>query len=319
MGVLSLNDRALVVAHELGARAGELGCEAQRVALASVVDCGVNTPGSLGAGLLLARACMADLGTASLSPGRVGDVPLPYVNVSVSAPVAACMASQYAGWQISIGKYFAMGSGPMRACYGKEPLFDEPLMSRFKEKPGKAVGVLETGKLPDKEVIDWFYDRTEAPPGKLALLVAPTASLAGGVQVVARSVETALHKLHTLEFDISRIVGGYGSAPLPPVAKDDLAAIGRTNDAVLYGGAVTLFATGDDESLEAVTQRLPSSTSSDYVRPFCEGFKQYSYDFYKLDPLLFSPAQVCIQNLTTGRTFVAGSINEDVLIESFFG
>ncbi|MEX2214349.1 MAG: methenyltetrahydromethanopterin cyclohydrolase [Phycisphaeraceae bacterium] len=316
---MSLNDRALVVAHELGSRAGELGVEPMKIGYGSVIDCGINTPGSLGAGLLLARACLADLGTVTLSPGRVGEVPLPFVNVNVSAPVAACMASQYAGWQISVGKFFAMGSGPMRACYGKEPLFDEPLMSRFKERPGKAVGILETRTLPDKEVIDYLLDRTEAPPGKLALLVAPTASLAGGVQVVARSVETALHKLHTIKFDLARIVGGFGSAPLPPVAKNDLAAIGRTNDAVLYGGAVTLFATGDDESLEAATQRLPSSTSADYGRPFGEIFKRYNHDFYKLDPMLFSPALVCIQNLTTGRSFVAGSINEKVLTESFFG
>ncbi len=50
------------------------------------------------------------------------------------------MASQYAGWQISVGKYFAMGSGPMRAAYGKEEIFDH---IPGRERPAAAVGVFE--------------------------------------------------------------------------------------------------------------------------------------------------------------------------------
>ena len=80
----------------------------------------------------------------------------------------------------------------------------------------------------------------QVEPSSVTLLVAPTASLAGGVQVVARSVETAMHKLAELKFDLARIVSAHGSAPLPPVAGDDLAAIGRTNDAILYGARVVL-------------------------------------------------------------------------------
>jgi methenyltetrahydromethanopterin cyclohydrolase len=268
--------------------------------------------------LLLARACLADLATVVLAPGEVAGAPLPSVVVSVDQPVAACMASQYAGWQISTGGYFAMGSGPMRAAYAKEELFAEPGLAPFVEKPPHVVGVLETSKLPTEEVIQYVAQRTGVDAKNVTLLIARTASLAGGVQVVARSVETAMHKLHTLKFDLSRIVAGFGSAPLPPVAKNDMAAIGRTNDAVLYGARVTLYVTGEDESVRDAGKRLPSSASRDYGRPFGDIFKEYNHDFYKIDPMLFSPAQVCLQNITTGNSFTFGDVNVDVLRQSFF-
>ena len=131
------------------------------------------------------------------------------------------------------------------------------------------------------------------PPSALTLLMAPTASVAGGVQIAARVVETALHKLHELDFDVRRVVAGFGSCPLPPVAGDDMAALGRTNDAVLYGGQVHLTVEADDDdALRDLVERLPASASSDYGEPFGKVLKDADFDFYKIDPLLFSPAQI---------------------------
>ena len=312
-GVLNLNERAMRVADELADRAGELGCAVQNIGGARIIDAGVKQRGSINAGLLVARICLADLGSATVTPGRVADTPCPVVSVSVSHPVAACMASQYAGWQVSVGKYFAMGSGPMRAAWGKEKLYDD---IGFREKPGCAVGVLE-GKLPDEPTIAHIAQQCGVAAERLTLVAARTASLVGGAQVVARSVETALHKLHELKFDLTRIIAGFGEAPLPPVAKDDLAAIGRTNDAVLYGGACTLYVTGDDESLADAGAKLPSSVSKDYGEPFAAIFQRYNHDFYKIDPMLFSPALVNLQNVQTGRSHVVGRLNLEVLAVSF--
>ena len=129
------------------------------------------------------------------------------------------------------------------------------------------------------------------------------------VQVVSRSVETALHKLAELKFDLSRIQSAQGTAPLPPVARDDLAAIGRTNDAVLYGGRVVLYVTGDDASLEQIGPQVPSSSSRDHGEPFAAIFARYNHDFYAVDPLLFSPAEVVFQNMETGRSHAFGGIH----------
>lgn len=316
MAVLSLNDRAWVVADELVRRGGEVDATVHAVGRARVIDAGVKQRGSLEAGRLLALACLSDLATVGFVPTRVVGVPLPAVVVNVRFPVAACMASQYAGWQINVGKHFAMGSGPMRAAFGKEALYDA---IGFRERVTRVVGVLEASALPDEAVITHVAQSCNVAPEFVTLLAARTASLAGGVQVVARTVETAMHKLHELGFDLTRVVAGFGAAPLPPVAGDDMAAIGRTNDAVLYGGEVTLYVTGDDDSLADVGARLPSSASKDYGEPFADVFKRYNHDFYAIDPMLFSPASVCLSNIQTGRTHGFGSVNNDVLAQSFFG
>ncbi len=202
-----------------------------------LIDCGAGAPGGLQAGLRLAEICLAGLGCVSLAPpAALG--PWPLVSIVTDHPLAACMRSQYAGWQIAAGKYFAMGSGPMRAAAGKEALFDA---IGGRESPAVAVGVLEARAFPPAELQAQLAAQCRVAPDQLTLLMAPTASLAGTVQVIARSVETALHKLHELGFPLDRVRSGMGSAPLAPVAASDLAAIGRTNDAILYGGEVTLW------------------------------------------------------------------------------
>lgn len=279
-----------------------------------LLDFGVEAEGGIEAGVALAAICMSGLADVSLTHGLIGDIGWPHVAVETDAPVAACLFSQYAGWQINVGKFFAMGSGPMRAVAAKEPLFDKLW---YREEADVVVGVLETSKLPGPDVFEYIAQATQVEPENVVLCVAPTSSMAGNLQVVARSIETAMHKLHELGFDVNRIRSGYGTAPLPPVAKNDLEGIGRTNDAILYGARVTLWVVGDDESIAEIAQKVPSSGSSAYGKPFLEIFEAAGRDFYKIDPLLFSPAQIVFQNVETGRVHVAGKVNEDVLRASF--
>jgi methenyltetrahydromethanopterin cyclohydrolase len=313
---MTLNERAWRLADRMAADAATLRIAVHTVGGARVIDCGINAVGGLQTGLLLARVCLADGGDVALVSEEAGGWRGPLMQVHSDDPVRACMAAQYAGWQISVGKFFAMGSGPMRARYGKEDLFDH-LPGR--EQSPVAVGVLETRKRPPEEVVAHLSDKLGLPADKLTLLVAPTASLAGTVQVVARSVETALHKLHELKFDVTAVVSGFGTAPLPPPAKDDLAAIGRTNDAILYGGRVHLWVRSDDGRLAAVGPQVPASASRDHGVPFAELFARYGHDFYKIDPHLFAPAEVVFHNLTSGRTFAFGHAAPDVLRRSFGG
>jgi methenyltetrahydromethanopterin cyclohydrolase len=312
----TLNERGLRLADHLAATAASLRIAVQQTpAGARVLDCGITAEGGLQAGLGLARVCLANQAEVSLVPGHLPGLPVPLVQVATDHPVLACMASQYAGWQVSVGKFFAMGSGPMRAAYGKEELFDH---IPGREQPPAAVGVLETRKPPTDEVVAYLCERLDLPAGKLTLLAAPASSVAGGVQVVARSLETALHKLYELRFDLTQVVSGYGTAPLPPPAPDEMTAIGRTNDAILYGGEVVLWVRADDDQLAELGHRVPSSTSPDHGAPFAEVFRRYDMDFYKIDPMLFSPAVVCLQNLSTGRSHTFGRVEPEVLRRSFF-
>jgi methenyltetrahydromethanopterin cyclohydrolase len=314
----TLNERALRLADYVASSAASLRVQVQTTpAGARVIDCGIKAPGGLGAGLALARVCLAGQADVALVPGDVAGIACPTVTVQSDFPVLACMASQYAGWEVKRdGKFFAMGSGPMRAAYGKEALF-EHIPGR--EQSPVAVGVLETRKLPDDSVVGPLCDALRLPAAKITLLAAPAASLAGNLQVVARSLETALHKLHELKFDLNQIVAGFGSAPLPPVAKDELGAIGRTNDAILYGGRVVIWVQAEDDQLAEVGPRVPASASSDYGAPFAAIFARYDHDFYKIDPMLFSPAEVVFNNLRTGHSFAFGRTRAEVLHRSFSG
>ncbi len=253
----------------------------------------------------------AGLADVSLATGSDG----PVIQVFTDDPVRACLASQYAGWQIKLDKYFAMGSGPMRAAYGKESLFDS--VPQYREQPPCAVGVLESRKHPTEEVIAWLVSKLPSSVEKLTLLVAPASSMAGTVQVVARSLETALHKLHELKFDLAQVVSGYGVAHLPPVAADEIRAIGWTNDAILYSGKVVLWVRADDEIIDAIGPKVPSSSSADHGAPFADLFARHGGDFYKIDPMLFSPAEVVFHNLKTGRTHAFGKCEHEVLRKSF--
>lgn len=311
---MTLNERAKLVADELELHAERLRVAVSKVAGARVIDCGGAVSGSLAAGLSMARVCLGDLADVTYVPCPLTGVGGPAVQVATDDPVRACLASQYAGWQVSAGKFFAMGSGPMRALAAREDIFQH---IPGKESAAHAVGVLETTKHPTEDVVASIVAKLPPVAEHLTLLVAPTSSIAGTTQVVARSVETALHKLHELKFDVTQVVSAYGVAPLPPVATDFVQAIGRTNDAILYGGRVTLWVRADDEILDALGPRVPSNGSKDHGAPFAEVFARYGGDFYKIDPMLFSPAEVEFRNLKTGRCHRFGAVEPGLLRKSF--
>jgi methenyltetrahydromethanopterin cyclohydrolase len=312
--VIRLNERAWQLADDLAAEAQRLNVAVVHTAANTrVIDCGVQAAGGLEAGRRLAETCLAGLGSVQVTMGSVGSWNGPLVTVETDQPLLACMASQYAGWQIALDKYFAMGSGPMRAAACREPLFEQ---LGIRESADRVVGVLESSKLPGEEVCRTIASQCNVAPDRLTLLAARTASIAGTLQVVARSVETALHKLHELGYDLKNVASGFGAAPLPPIAADDLTGIGRTNDAILYGGQVTLWVRDDDDRLAQIGPQVPSSASRDFGEPFAAVFERYGRDFYQIDPLLFSPAVVTLVNLSTGRTHHFGELRPDILLRS---
>jgi len=275
----------------------------------TLIDCGIEAEGGDEAGVLFSKACLGGIGEVKINSSGSA----PSVKISVEMAVEALMASQYAGWAVKKGKYFAMGSGPARALYAGEELYKE---IRHKEKSDIAVLCLEVRKYPTDEVIKYVLEKTGVSAGNLYILMAPTASVVGSIQISARIVETAVHKMHEIGFSLDSISSGTGSAPIAPVGKDDLTAIGRTNDCVLYGGEANISVDCDDEFIREKIESIPSSSSKDYGKPFIEIFKEYG-DFYKIDPMLFSPAVITLYNIRSGSTYSAGSVNPDILDKSF--
>lgn len=315
-GSLRLNERAATIADAMIADSATLNVTATTLeGGARLVDCGIEARGGLEAGRLLAEVCMGGAGRVSFTTVDFDGLPLPGVQVQTDHPALACLASQYAGWAIKPEGYFAMGSGPLRAMAQVESaLFDR--IGYGEPRSGRGVLVLEARKPPDAAVAAYVAAKAGLPPECLTLLVAPTATPAAGVQISARVVETALHKMFELGFDVGKILTAYGTAPLAPVAENDLRAIGRTNDCVLYGGIVHLTLRAEDEELEDLAPRIPSSASGDYGTPFYDLFQRYGGDFYKVDPHLFSPARISLTNVASGRTFEAGEVNVALLRQS---
>ena len=313
-GSAFLNDSAQRIAETMIRDAERL-----RVAVAkgplgeTLIDAGAKVEGSIEAGLRMAEASMGGLGTISAMLDRASDK-WPYtIEVRSSQPVIACLGAQYAGWNLSGDGYFAMGSGPARALARVEPLYET---LAYRDTALSAVLILETASPPPPAVVEKVAKATGLPAERLTFLYAPTQSLAGTVQIVARSLEVALHKANDLKFPLDNIVDGIAAAPLPAPHPDFLTAMGRTNDAIIYGGSVQLFVRGPASDARALAERLPSHTSRDHGKPFKEIFKQFKGDFYAIDPLLFSPARAIVTALDSGETFRAGRIDADMLERS---
>src|SRR6058998_2814647 len=207
---LGLNERAWKIADAMVANADALRVTVRKLpGGARVIDAGIDAPGGFGAGRALSELCTGGLADIAYPPVPIGGDTWPGVRVWTDHPAVSCMASQYAGWAIQVGKYFAMGSGPLRAhARVEKELFGK---LRYAETAARGVLVLETRVAPTDAVATWVAEKARLTPSQLTFVVAPTASLAGGVQIVARILETGLHKMDALGFDLKKIVGGVGT------------------------------------------------------------------------------------------------------------
>lgn len=281
---------------------------------ATIIDAGINSLGGIEAGRLIAEICMGGLGHVSVQTSLTFKNWPWMLSVHSSNPVLSCLGSQYAGWSLSHDKFFSLGSGPCRAIANKEELFKELM---YQDSADSACLILESEKIPPREVIEKVAHDTKISNENLTFILTPTRSLAGTIQIVARVLEVAMHKIHALHFPLGDVVDGMASAPVPPPSPDFLTGMGRTNDAILFGGHAHIFVRGSDENAAKLAKELPSSSSRDYGRPFSDIFKSVKMDFYKIDPMLFSPAAVTVTALDSGKSYFGGALDAALLDQSF--
>jgi methenyltetrahydromethanopterin cyclohydrolase len=316
----SVNAKSEPLVKALIADAGALRVDVSEGTLGECrIDCGVNVVGGLEAGRRIAEICLGGLGSVSLAAADT-DSSWPFVvTVHTAQPVLACLASQYAGWSLSAEdgkgkKYSVLGSGPARALGSSEKLFDE---LGYRDSSPNAVLVLEADCPPPPALVEKVAAACKLKPQHLTFIYAPTSSLAGTVQIAARCLEVALHKSHELHFPLDEIIDGIATAPLPPPAPGFVAAMGRTNDAIIYGGRAQLFVSSGAHEAKRLADNLPSIKSKDYGKPFADIFAAVKGDFYAIDRMLFSPAKVTVTTLKTGESFEAGHIDTAILSRSF--
>lgn len=313
---LSVNGAVAPLVERLCADAAALGVAVRREGGVRIVDAGIEAPGSVEAGRVVGEICMGGFGRVALRSAAADGWPT-WLEVSSSQPVLACLGSQYAGWSLAASKeetggkkFFALGSGPARALAVKEPLFAE---LGYRDRASRGTLVLEVDRVPPPVVLDKVLRDCGLAPEALTVVLTPTTSAAGTTQVVARVLEVALHKAHELGFALADIVDGVATAPLPSPTPDGGQAMGRTNDAILYGGRVHLTVRGSEEAAQALAAKLPSRNARDFGRSFAEIFKAVDYDFYKIDGALFAPAEVWVSHLGSGRSWHAGALEMALL------
>ncbi|MHA1485007.1 MAG: methenyltetrahydromethanopterin cyclohydrolase [Candidatus Thorarchaeota archaeon] len=313
---LSINKKALEIVKEIIDRQEALDCSVRELDNGTtLIDAGIDSPGSIEAGRLIGEICLGGLGTVRVTETHIGDLTLPAVIVNTDNPKIATLGSQYAGWSIRVDKYLAKGSGPVRALAVAEKLYNE---LEYHDRAKRGVIVLETRTPPSENVTEFIADKCGISPANLFCIVVPAASLAGSVQGSSRIVEVGVRKLHELAYDIDKIKTAHGVAPIAPVAKNDNRAMSATHDCILYGGKTFYFVEpSDDDNLAVLIEKATSSVSSQYGQPFYKLFKGFGFDFHKVDPLLFSPAEITINDIKTGNTYKAGSLNPEVLKQSF--
>ncbi len=295
----------------------QLRCQTGSVVGARFLDAGINSAGSLQAGMLVARLCLGDqaeVRIVSADAQRLASNNA--VEVRTDMPLEACLGSQYAGWPVQTDDYFAMGSGPMRMARGREPALEQLGLS---ELPQQVVGVLESDKLPTESAVQLIAEQCGVGEAAVHLAIAPTTSIAGSLQVVARSIETAMHKLHELNFDVRTIVSGnrtraaatasetwrhdrrYRTHERCNAVRRDGHPVGRSRRRRHCGGRRPSSQQFVGRSWATIRKDLRSMTtiSTKSIR------------------MLFSPAVVTIHNLRSGRTWNRGAIETEVLRQSF--
>ncbi|MFX0024587.1 MAG: methenyltetrahydromethanopterin cyclohydrolase [Candidatus Hermodarchaeota archaeon] len=288
------------------------------------------TKASWKGGKLVGEICMGGLGTVEFSSYNLDGNYMPSVNVYTSEPIIACMASQLAGWNVKLKKeiekdgqiknkviFQSLGSGPARAKSKVEKIFEE---LEYSDESNCAVIVFETPKLPNEEVMEIIAEKCNVDINDTYAVCAPTSCLTGSIQVASRIVETGIHKLHEIKFPINLISDGFGTTTIAPIAKDDLGAMGRTNDSISAAG-LTYYTINVEKEREydlfELLKKAPAKTSSSYGKPFLETFKAANYNFYDIDPGLFAPAMYTVTNIKTGKNITVGEVNHELLKQSY--
>lgn len=311
--MLSVNELGLEIFENLAEIPEEFNCTYHEMDNgARIVDCGVSTRGGYAAGRAFTEICMGGLGEVNFRMGHIREIPMPFIEVMTDFPSISCLGSQKAGWTVKVGNYFAMGSGPARALSLKPKHTFEVI--EYEDDFDWAVICLESDHLPNAEVMLKIAEDCNVDVANVCAVVAPTSSMVGSIQVSGRCVETAVYKLNELGFDTRKIIAAMGTAPVPPVRGAKL-AMGVTNDATIYHGRINL--TIDAPEIKDYLEKIPSSKSKGYGKPFNDIFKEAGYDFYKIDTSLFSPAEVVINELSEGAVYHIGAVNTDVTLKSF--
>ncbi|HHU31283.1 MAG: methenyltetrahydromethanopterin cyclohydrolase [Zhaonellaceae bacterium] len=316
--MLSVNKRAMEIVQKIIAQADVLGVEVHRMdSGATVIDMGVKCPGGWRAASLFCEATLGGLGQVNYSIFDLDGIELPQVEIYVENPAIALLGSQISGWPLNEFKnadgVVPLISGPVRAVVAKD-MFAEPVP--YRDSAEEVVVGLQDNRLPDERIIQSIADKTKLPPDKIYILVAATSSLVGSINVVSRTLETAIWRIHALGLDVNQIVAAWGKAPVPPISSDEFTAMVRTNTYTYYGGTVGFILNAEDSDIKEMLKKYPLApyTCDYYGVPFRKLLEEAGGDIFNLDGFVHNVTKAVINNVKSGNIFVAGAVDKKMLL-----
>ncbi len=315
--MVSVNKLSMKYVSELIDHAEEYKVKVEKLPCgATVIDTGLEAPGGYLAGLLLTKVCLGGLAECWLTYQTYGDLELPSIVVATDHPALSLLGCQLAGWMVQVKeeKFFAPCSGPARALALKPKKVFEKI--GYRDEYGEAAIVMETTKKPSDAVAKKVAEDCKVDPKNLYMLLTTTSSMAGSVQVSGRVVETGLYRLEHLGLDPNKVVFGSGSAPIMPPHPDTGVATAKEEDALLYGGVACYVIDEGEAKLKELAEKAPATAWSDYGKTSYEALKAVDFDWSKLDPSFFTIGKLELTCKGTGKTFVAGKVNPEVLKKS---
>ncbi len=317
--MLSVNSRVMPTVRHIIENDEALGCKAYRMENGcTVIDMGIEVPGSWEAARLFSEIDMANLATCTYRDYQIdGEYSTPAVEVYADRLHQSCIASQIAGWKLQNGSEEAIGSGPARALAEAENDFYLNYTD-YRDTHHEAVLGLQTTVLPTLDLSKDVARQAGVEESNVYLLVHPSRSLVASVQVSARIIEQTIHQMIQKSFDVSSLERARGWCVIAPVTDDETESMGRINDSLLYGGQVEFWLRGEDEVLEELVPKLVTESARDYGRLFLDLYLEAGKKYYAMDHQIHSPAKVQLFNMNTGRAFSAGRLRNDILRKSFF-
>ncbi len=315
--MLSVNAEAMKIVRKILESPEALGVEVSRLPCGStLIDMGQRARGSWQAGRYFTLVTVGGLGDLSFESFQLGAARLLAVRLMVDRPLEACMGCQVAGWRLVDEPDAPILAGPARTL--NNPPDYHVRLSGYRDHAHEGVVTVQMSRPVTDDMALVMAKACDLAQENLFIMASRHACLVSTIQVPARGIETAMHRLALEGFDLGRIQQAFCTGPIPPLVDDELSSMGRINDALYYGGEVSLYVDAADEILEPLVPTVVSEVSPLARRSFAELYRDAGYDFHAIPLDAHTPAVLHMTNVKSGRTFSAGRFDYEVLQRSFF-
>jgi methenyltetrahydromethanopterin cyclohydrolase len=310
--MISVNDNVTKYVDKLLDREEELNVKSYYLEnQATVIDCGIKSPGSIGAGIILASISLGGLGKISVVPAIIDEYYIHFSQAYINRPSIACLGSQKPAWKLKIEGYNGTAYGPARAISQKPKAIYTAI--DYSDDSETAIINIESMALPGEKEIDAIAKQCNTDPECVVALVAPANSIASSVVNSTRTVEWAMNRLFQLGYNINDIITASSATPIAPIRSDEHEFLGSSFDSISYYGMAQIYAKCHDDRFKEAT----SISSKSYGKGFMTLVKESQGDLSKVDPAMFSPARLIVNGVQDGTLQGYGKLNAAMLMASY--